>query len=334
MPGKNRIPVVVTRVRSDGSRPNGAERGGVFRIGYARSGRQANRGRPIPDPLLEFELGGSPGKALGVSVQFTILGSGSSGNCAYLETPGARLLIDAGFSGKQIRERLASIGRSPETLSGILVTHEHGDHIQGLGVIGKKIDAPIYLNRHTREAAEATLGQRLKAAVFQTGAAIEIGDVVVETFSVPHDAADPVGFLLRTPLGNIGFLTDLGHATKLVLERVRPAHVLVLEANHDLRLLQEDTKRPWATKQRILSRHGHLSNEAAAEVAVNLAEAGSVQRIYLGHLSRDCNRPELAKQAVAGRLASLGATSILVANTCQDAPGETFQFANPAAVSA
>ncbi len=270
---------------------------------------------------LRFE--GRKSRFAGVSVQFTILGSGSSGNCAYLETPGARLLIDAGFSGKQIRERLASIGRSPETLSGILVTHEHGDHIQGLGVISRKIEAPVYLNRLTREAAEKTLDCRLKAAVFQTGATFEIGDVTVETFAIPHDAYDPVGFLFRTAAGNVGFLTDLGHATKLVLERVRPAHLLVLEANHDLKLLQEDTRRPWATKQRILSRHGHLSNDAAAEVAEQLAEGGHLRRIYLGHLSRDCNRPELAMKAVAGRLARLGAATIRVENTSQEAPGQT-----------
>lgn len=257
-----------------------------------------------------------------MSVQFTILGSGSGGNCAYLETPGVRLLIDAGFSAKQIRERLAGIGRSPETLTGVLVTHEHIDHIRGLGVLTRKLDVPVYCNRLTREAAESVLECRLRTAQFETGAVFEIGDVTVETFSVPHDAQDPVGFLFRGPGGNVGFLTDLGHATRLVLERVRPANVLVLEANHDLRLLQEDVKRPWSTKQRILSRHGHLSNEAAAEVATQIASA-ELTRIYLGHLSRDCNRPELAHRAVSERLKVLGATHIQLENTSQDAPCAT-----------
>lgn len=257
-----------------------------------------------------------------MSLQFTILGSGSGGNCAYLETPGARLLIDAGFSGKQIRQRLAGLGRSPETLSGILVTHEHSDHILGLGVIASRIDAPVYCNRLTREAAEATLGCRLSAAVFQTGASFEIGDVTVDTFSIPHDAYDPVGYLFRTPYGNVGFLTDLGHATKLVLERVRPAHALVLEANHDLKLLQDDTRRPWSTKQRILSRHGHLSNDAAAEVAAELA-SDHLGRIYLGHLSRDCNSPELALRTVQDRLRAVGATHIALENTSQETPCPT-----------
>jgi phosphoribosyl 1,2-cyclic phosphodiesterase len=131
-----------------------------------------------------------------------------------------------------------------------------------------------------------------------------------------------VGFLLRTSAGNIGFLTDLGHATRLVVERVRPAQVLVLEANYDPKLLQEDTKRPWSTKQRILSRHGHLSNAAAAEVAEQIV-TGTLARIYLGHLSRDCNRPELAQAAVGGRLQQIGARHVAIESTSQDAPCPT-----------
>ncbi|KAF0181717.1 MAG: Beta-lactamase domain protein [Limisphaerales bacterium] len=257
-----------------------------------------------------------------VSVQFTILGSGSGGNCAYLETPEVRLLIDAGFSGRQIRERLASIRRTPETLTGILLTHEHQDHTQGLTVLAAKLRIPVYCNRLTQEATERQLETRFEGRHFVTGASFDLGDVTVDTFSVPHDAQDPVGFLLRTRAGNIGFLTDLGHATKLVLERVRPAHLLVLEANHDLKLLQDDTKRPWSTKQRILSRHGHLSNDAAASVAEQVASA-TLARIYLGHLSRDCNRPELAMAAVAGRLHGAGATHIRIESTSQDAPSPT-----------
>jgi phosphoribosyl 1,2-cyclic phosphodiesterase len=236
-----------------------------------------------------------------------------------LETESARLLIDAGFSARQIRQRLALIGRSPETLTGILVTHEHSDHIQGLAVLAAKLDVPIYCNRLTRDAIESVFECRLRAAIFQTGATFAIGDVCIETFSVPHDAYDPVGFLLRTPEGNVGFLTDLGQATRLVIERVRPAHVLVLEANHDMRLLQEDSRRPWSTKQRILSRHGHLSNTAAGAAAAELLSS-HLRWIYLGHLSRDCNRPELAFREVWARLQAEGAAHVRVENTSQDAP--------------
>ena len=262
-----------------------------------------------------------------VPVRFTILGSGSGGNCAYLETDETRLLIDAGFSARQIRQRLAAIERSPESLNGILVTHEHSDHIQGLAVLCGKLQIPVYCNRLTQDAIQFAVKARLEFRRFETGASFSLGDVGVDTFSVPHDAQDPVGFLLRTPGGNIGFLTDLGHATRLVLERVRPANVLVLETNHDLRLLQDDTRRPWSVKQRILSRHGHLCNEAAADVAREVMSA-ELRHLYLGHLSRDCNRPELAHAVMSRRMAEIGATQVRVASTSQESASETLTL-NP-----
>ncbi|MGI8966580.1 MAG: MBL fold metallo-hydrolase [Limisphaerales bacterium] len=257
-----------------------------------------------------------------MSVQFTILGSGSSGNCAYLETDETRLLIDAGFSGKQIRKRLEAISRAPETLNGILITHEHSDHISGLVGLATKLDIPIYCNRLTAEAIEAQLQIKINCRIFSTGATFEIGDLLVDTFSVPHDAMDPVGFMLRTVCGNIGFLTDLGHATKLVLERIRDANILVLETNHDLKMLQEDLRRPWSLKQRILSRHGHLSNEDGAEIAEQIVSA-DLQRIFLGHLSQDCNRPEIALRAVGERLQKIGAHHVVLAATSQHEPCAT-----------
>ena len=258
-------------------------------------------------------------------VQFTILGSGSGGNCAYLETEETRILVDAGFSARQIRQRLAGLQRSPETLHGILITHEHSDHIQGLAVLCARLQIPIYCNRGTQEAIAATVPVRLDFRVFTTGAAFEIGDIGVEAFPVPHDAQDPVGFLLHTAAGKVGFLTDLGHATKLVIERVRSANVLVLETNHDVKLLQEDTKRPWSIKQRILSRHGHLSNEAAAEVVGQVVSA-DLRRVYLGHLSRDCNRPELAHAVISQRLQQMGAIHVGVETAAQDTPCATCEL--------
>jgi phosphoribosyl 1,2-cyclic phosphodiesterase len=251
-----------------------------------------------------------------VPVRLTILGSGSSGNCAYLETDETRLLIDAGFSFRQIRQRLAGIGRAPEKLSGILVTHEHSDHVAGLMQLQRKLNVPVYCNRPTREATEFQLQTRLECRVFETGASLEIGDVLVETFSIPHDAQDPVGFLIRTTAGNFGFLTDLGHTTRLVLERVRPANVLVLESNHDVKMLQDCPHRPWSLKQRILGRHGHLSNEAAADAAEQIVSA-ELRHLYLGHLSRECNRPELAYRVVQERLQNLGAHHVRLELTSQ-----------------
>ncbi len=260
-----------------------------------------------------------------VPVCVTILGSGSAGNCAYVETDETRILIDAGFSLRQIRKRLATIGRVPENLTGILITHEHSDHVQGLVALSEKLGIPVYCNRPTQEAIQYQLPVRLNARLFTTGASFEVGDITVETFTVPHDAQDPVGFLLRTPSGNIGFLTDLGHATKLVLERVREANVLVLESNHDIKMLQDCPHRPWSLKQRILGRHGHLSNEAAADVAEHIVSA-DLRHLYLGHLSSECNRPELAYRTINERLQKMCAQHVLLELTSQSVPCPTLSF--------
>jgi phosphoribosyl 1,2-cyclic phosphodiesterase len=260
-----------------------------------------------------------------VPVRLTILGSGSSGNCAYVETDETRILIDAGFSLRQIRQRLATIGRAPENLTAILVTHEHSDHVQSLPALNGKLRIPVYCNRPTQEAVEYQLQTRLACHLFATGASFEIGDIAVETFSIPHDAQDPVGFLLRTAAGNIGFLTDLGHTTRLVLERVRPAHALVLEANHDVKMLQDCPSRPWPLKQRILGRHGHLSNDAAADAAEQIM-SDDLRYLYLGHLSRECNRPDLAHRVVNDRLHKIGATHVSLQITSQSNPSQTLSL--------
>ena len=259
-------------------------------------------------------------------VHLTILGSGSNGNCAYLETGETRLLIDAGLSGRQIRQRLLSIGRAPEGLNGILITHDHSDHTQGLTALAAKLQVPVYCNRLTRDAIEYSLEIKCDFRTFETGATFELGDTSVETFSVPHDAQDPVGFMVRTGAGNFGFLTDLGHATKLVLQRVRPANVLVLESNHDVEMLQNDPRRPWSLKQRILSRHGHLSNEAAADALQEVVSA-ELRHLYLAHLSRDCNRPELAHRVMTERVEQIGATHLRVELTQQATPNATLALA-------
>ncbi len=260
-----------------------------------------------------------------VPVSLTILGSGSSGNCAYLETEGARILIDAGFSLRQIRQRLATIGRVPENLDGVLVTHEHSDHVAGINLLCSKLGIPIYCNRATKEAVEYQEKTRLECRLFTTGGGFAVGDVEVQTFTIPHDAQDPVGFMLQTSAGKVGFLTDLGHATRLVLDRVRSANVLVLEANHDVKMLQDCPRRPWSLKQRILGRHGHLSNEAAAEVAETIMSA-DLRHVYLGHLSRECNRPELAHSVLHHRMGSIGAHHVRLEVTSQDHPCPTLNL--------
>src|SRR2546426_34844 len=260
-----------------------------------------------------------------VPVRLTILGSGSAGNCAYVETEEARILIDAGFSLRQIRQRLATIGRAPENLTAILVTHEHSDHINGLAALSQKLRVPVYCNRPTQEAVEFQLQTKLDCRLFETRNSFDVGDITVETFDILHDAQDPVGFLLRAPGVNIGFLTDLGQVTKLVLERLRAANVLLLEANQDIKMPQDSPPRPWSLKQRILSRHGHLSNEAAADAAEQLMSA-EFRHLYLAHLSRECNRPALAHRVMNERLQKIGAQHVRLELTSQNVPCPTLQL--------
>lgn len=238
----------------------------------------------------------------------TILGSGSAGNCALVESSKARVLLDGGLSAKQMRERLALCGVNPIEIDAILLTHEHSDHAGGVEVWCRQFGTPVYANGLTAEALRRASadGARTDWRVFATGADFEIKDIAVQSFSVPHDAMDPVGFMLHHDGSSLGFLTDLGFATRLACERVRQAHTLFIEANHDEKMLQLDTRRPWATKQRIMSRHGHLSNAAAAAVLAEML-GSNLRRAVLGHLSRDCNSPEVATRTVEERFATAGA---------------------------
>src|SRR5438477_4300937 len=219
-----------------------------------------------------------------------MLGSGSAGNSALIATDHCKILVDGGLSARQLVLRLEQCQVTPEQLDGVLLTHEHGDHICGLEVLCRKFDLPIYCNALTAEAIRSCglLDDHRNWRVFRTGAEFSICDIVVQTFPVPHDAVDPVGFALHSSNRSLGFITDLGYATKMLTERLRTVHTLVIETNHDEKLLQNDIHRPWPVKQRIQSRHGHLSNTAAAGVISQLLD-GNIQRVVLGHLSRDCN---------------------------------------------
>jgi len=240
----------------------------------------------------------------------TILASGSSGNCSLLETPTTKVLVDAGLSTRKITQQLEALGVKPEALDAILLTHEHSDHAAAVGVWARRYKTPVYANRLTAEALKED-SKGVEWRLFSTGAEFQLGVLKVQSFAIPHDAAEPVGFVLRHEEHSVGFLTDLGVATKMVLERVRTVHTLLLEANHDEKLLQDDTRRPWSIKQRIFSRHGHLSNAAAAEVLAQIA-GGNLRRVVLGHLSEDCNTPYLALNTVRTRLESSAGASLEV----------------------
>ena len=237
----------------------------------------------------------------------TVLGSGSAGNCALIESPALP-------APDRWRAERAADGAAPAAVRGEPagdrwdpITHEHSDHATGLAVWFKQFATPIYCNRLTAEALCAQTPELSVAwRLFVTGSDFTIGDLTVQTFPVPHDAVDPVGFVFHHGWVALGVLTDLGCATKLAYERVRQVSTLLIETNHDEKLLQNDMRRPWSVKQRIMSRHGHLSNAAAAEVLAELL-GYQLRQAVLGHLSRDCNSPELALGAIRARLDSAGA---------------------------
>ena len=241
----------------------------------------------------------------------TILASSSGGNCALLTTAKRKFLVDAGLSARQIALRLESVGVQLAELDGIFITHEHIDHVAGLPTLLKKSGVPVYCNSQTANALRSNMPDYKRWQLFQTGAEFSVDDLTVETFHIPHDAVDPVGYAFHCGDDCIGFLTDLGYVTALAIERVRDAHTLVLESNHCEKMLQDCPKRPWSLKQRILSRHGHLSNTAAANVIPHLLER-NLRQLILGHLSRDCNSPEMALAIMRDKLSTLGLNDIAV----------------------
>jgi phosphoribosyl 1,2-cyclic phosphodiesterase len=248
-------------------------------------------------------------------LEITILASGSSGNAALVKTETSVFLVDAGLSARELAKRLSACGVAPRDLCAILVTHEHGDHARGLAQWAKHHATPIYCNRRTA----AILHEKVKDfhgwKIFETGAEFLLQGTAIRSFLVPHDAVEPVGFVIRSRGRSFGFLTDLGHATTLVTESLRGIDGLLIETNYDEALLQQDTKRPWAIKQRIQSRHGHLSNAAAAETVARIRHDG-LGHLLLGHLSRDCNREELA---LAAMRCVLDGSATQLSCVCQEA---------------
>jgi phosphoribosyl 1,2-cyclic phosphodiesterase len=248
----------------------------------------------------------------------TMLGSGSAGNSALIATDHCRLLVDGGLSARQLVLRLALCGLTPNELDGILLTHEHGDHVCGLEVLCRKFQVPIYCNALTAEAIRyGSLGEHRNWRIFRTGASFSICDVAVESFPVPHDAVEPVGYTFHAGSSGVGYVTDLGQATRLTIERLGQVQTLVIETNHDEKMLQNDPCRPWPVKQRIQSRHGHLSNSAAASIVGQLL-SGRIARVVLGHLSRDCNSPELAAGTMRAALEKIGRRDVEIFCATQD----------------
>ena len=242
-------------------------------------------------------------------LSLTVLGSGSSGNCSVVATEHVTLLVDAGLSAKQIVLRLEAAGINPGSLDGILLTHEHGDHTAGLEVFTKKWRVPIYATALTQEVVATDYKHAPKWKLMNTGSPFEINDLRIECYPVPHDAVDPVGFVFQDETSKLGLLSDVGRVTNLIRDRLKGANTLFVEANYDTQLLDEDTKRPWSTKQRISSSHGHLSNEQAAELVSSLAH-DALHQVVLGHLSSDCNHPEKAVSFIREALTPHGLNDV------------------------
>jgi len=250
-------------------------------------------------------------------VEFTVLGSGSSGNSAVVRGSATTILVDAGLSARTTLTRLAQAGIEPSEIGAILLTHEHGDHARGLPVLLRTLRCPVYATRLTAEELQRSDARNAEArwSLFASGAKFQIGSFEITAFSVPHDAADPVGFTIREDSTSLAVLTDLGHVNHSVAHHSSGVSCLFVEANHDEDLLHADAKRPFSVKQRILSPHGHLSNRAAAEFAARIL-SDTLSHVVLGHLSRDCNTPELAVTAVRS---SLNGADVTVCCALQDA---------------
>lgn len=263
-----------------------------------------------------------------MAMRFSILGSGSAGNAALLLTENARVLVDAGFSARKLSALLTVVGESLERIDAVFLTHEHGDHAAGIEGLKKFPHIRIFANDATARAVQAGLGHRPDWQIFQTGSRFRFRDLDVESFAVPHDAQEPVGFRfssgregdLLAPRRSLAWLTDLGHAPQNVRECIRECEVVVVESNHCSDLLKADNRRPWSLKQRISGRHGHLSNAAARELLAAVASP-RWRRIFLTHLSRDCNSRAAVELALADVRVTLSACEFSIVG-----PGEGTAF--------
>lgn len=232
-------------------------------------------------------------------MEFCSLYSGSSGNSMFISSDKASILVDAGLPGKKIDEALKEIKKSPTELDGIFVTHEHIDHVKGVGVLSRKYDIPIYANANTWSAMEQSIGKikEHNIKIIDKRSITEIGDMSVKAFNIPHDAVSPMGYTIVSDNKNISIATDLGTFTEEIYDNIKNSEVILLECNHDVNMLQFGPY-PYSLKRRILSEIGHLSNDDCGEAIVKLAKYSPNKKIILGHLSNTNNQPDLAYKTV------------------------------------
>lgn len=241
-----------------------------------------------------------------ISMQYSVLASGSTGNSLYIETEKQRLLIDCGLSGKKMIDLLRQIGRRPEDIDAILVTHEHSDHVKGLGVFARRFQTPVYANAKTWTAMPSIVGQIPpdQKFEFQANTVKSFGTLDIESFSVSHDAADPMFYIVHDHDRKLTLLTDLGYVSDHIKGLIRDSDIYVMEANHDTEMLMMG-RYPWSVKRRILGDTGHISNDESG-LALTEVLGDRTKRIYLAHLSRDNNMKELARMSVGQKLEHTG----------------------------
>lgn len=254
-------------------------------------------------------------------MRFSVLGSGSRGNATLVVAGATRLLIDAGFSGRELGKRLATVGVEPEEVTAILLTHEHGDHTRGAGVFARAHGTPLFLTDGTLAACRGLLRGSEEVRIYRPGYPVQVDELQVDPFITVHDAADPVAVAVRDPASGLrlGIATDLGRPTVQVKHSLKECDALVVESNHDQSLLLSATY-PAAVKARIASSHGHLSNQAAAGLVTELLSPRLVL-VVLAHLSEESNNPHLALRAMERALARRGFTgSVRVARPDRPTP--------------
>jgi phosphoribosyl 1,2-cyclic phosphodiesterase len=263
-----------------------------------------------------------------MEMYFCPLFSGSSGNALFVQYGNTRLLIDAGKPGRQIEEALRLIGVSAETLSAVLITHEHSDHIHGAGILARKYHMPVYATAETWKAMEDKLG-KIPPGVrheFFAGQEFCLGELGISPFSIPHDAADPVGYRLWGGPVSIATATDLGVFSRDVFDRIRGSDLVLLESNHDPDLLRANPHYSQQLKRRILGDRGHLSNEACSQALLSLIATGT-RNVILGHLSGENNNPTLARRVSVSALEREGirpGTDIRLQIALRDEVGDVF----------
>lgn len=241
-----------------------------------------------------------------MTLRFSVLASGSTGNAFYIESEKQKLLVDAGLSGKQMDRLFEKINVDPSELSGILVTHEHSDHIKGLGVLARKYRLPVYANEKTWKAMENKIGKLSvdQKFLFEMEQVKTFGDIDVESFGVSHDAANPMFYVFHHEGRKVALVTDLGYVSERIKKTVEKADAYIFEANHDVEMLRMG-RYPWSVKRRILSDSGHVSNEDSGLALADIID-NNTERVYLAHLSLDNNMKDLARMSVGNILRERG----------------------------